>query len=231
MTGAGKSTLCNRLEGDESMFGNQGSFVASSSAASCTQRNQKVIVQVGQSRISVNDTPGYNDSFGNNRTHSNRLCQYLKGCGGINAFVLVRNGANVRFDAAFQAMLREYHAMFGNAFFRRLVIVATHIEGFIKIRFEQNQQKRALRDDICRLFGLNIEIPVIPIGFEGYQASLIAMASAIPVDKQQFQQIKSPIDELKRKQTVIANEESNLSTQQQRVQTQLYQTQNALRAL
>merc|ERR1740131_395733 len=27
MTGAGKSTLCNRLEGDESMFGNQGSFV------------------------------------------------------------------------------------------------------------------------------------------------------------------------------------------------------------
>merc|ERR1712087_309646 len=110
--------------------------------------DQKKIVQIAQSRISVNDTPGYNDSFGNNRTHSNRLCAYLKGCGGINAFVLVRNGANVRFDAAFQAMLREYHAMFGDAFFARLVIVATRIEDFIKRQFKP----KALSDDIRNLF-------------------------------------------------------------------------------
>ena len=167
----------------------------------------------------------------NHRTHSNRLCQYLKGCGGINAFVLVRNGANVRFDAAFQSMLKEYHAMFGDAFFARLVIVATHVEGFIKMRFEQNQQEKALRDDICGLFGLNLAIPVIPIGFEEYRVSLIAMANAIPVDKQQFQQIKSPIDELKRRRTTIAKEERNLNTQKQQVQTELSRVEAELRAL
>merc|ERR1712154_122936 len=194
-------------------------------------RNSKVVVQIGQHRITVVDTPGYNDSFGNDRTHSNRLCQYLKGCGGINAFVLVRNGANVRFDAAFQAMLREYHTMFGNAFFTRLIIVATHIEGFIKMRFVQNQQEKALRDDICNLFRLNIEIPVIPIGFEGYFESLIALANALPVDKQQFQQTKSPIDELKRRQTAIANEVTSLSAQKQNAQTELNRVEQELRAL
>merc|ERR1712087_640866 len=91
----------------------------------------------------------------------NRLCKYLKGCGGINAFVLERNGANARFDAAFQAMLREYHAMFGNDFFTRLVIVATHVENYVRMQF----QKNALSNDIRNLFRLQSDIPVIPIGF------------------------------------------------------------------
>ena len=165
------------------------------------------------------------------RQHSNRLCQYLKGCGGINAFVLVRNGANVRFDAAFQAMLREYHAMFGNAFFERLVIVATRIEGFSKQQFVQNRQENALRSDICRLFGLNFEIPVIAIGFEGYAASLAALADAIPADKQTFRQIQSPIDELRRRRSAVATEETNLNQQMQRVQAELNQVDAELTAL
>jgi len=227
MTGGGKSTLCNRLKGDESVLGNQGGCATSANGASCTMRNSKVIVQIGQHRITVIDTPGFNDSFGRDRTHSNRLCQYLKGCGGINAFVLVRNGANARFDAAFQAMLREYHAMFGDAFFARLVIVATHVEAFVKMQF----QNRALSDDIRNLFRLNRDIPVIPIGFEDYKASLTALANAIPNGKQQFQQIKSPIDELKRKHTAIANEERNLNTQKQNVQAELNRVEAELRAL
>merc|ERR1712129_436512 len=101
----------------------------------------------------------------------------------------------------------------------------------IKMRYEQNQQEKALRDDICNLFRLNIEIPVIPIGFEGYQASPIAMANAIPVDKQQFQQTKSPIDELKRRRTDIANEEMSLNAQKQSVQTELNRVEAELRAL
>jgi len=231
MTGGGKSTLCNRLKGDESTFGNQGGFATSGDGRSCTQSNSKTIVRVGQHRITVVDTPGFNDSMGRDRTHSNRLCQYLKGCGGINAFVLVRNGSIVRFDAAFQAMLREYHAMFGDAFFTRLVIVATHVEGFVKMRFEQNNQERALRDDICRMFGLNIQIPVVPIGFEGYRASLTALANTIPSDKKEFRQIKSPIDELRCRQSGIADEERRLNQQKQRVQRDLNQVDAELRAL
>jgi len=175
----------------------------------------------------VVDTPGFNDSFGNDRTHSNRLCKYLRGCGGINAFVLVRNGANARFDAAFQAMLREYHAMFGNGFFTRLIIVATHIEGFVKMQF----QKKALSDDIRNLFRLNRDIPVIPIGFKGYLDSLLEMANVVPVDKQQFDRIKSPIEELKRKRETIASEERSLNTQKQQVQAELSRVEAELRAL
>ena len=86
--------------------------------------------------------------------HSNRLCAYLKGCGGINAFVLVRNGANVRFDQAFQNMLKQYHEMFGQKFFERLIIVATRIEYVTKTQYEQNNQEKVLREDICNLFNL-----------------------------------------------------------------------------
>merc|ERR1712129_220901 len=148
-----------------------------------------------------------------------------------NAFVLVRNGADVRFDAAFQAMLREYDGMFGDAFFSRLVIVATHIEGFIKMSFEQNHSERTLRNDICQLFNVNIEIPVIPIGFEGYQASLMALANAIPAGKQHCQHIKSPIDELKRKQSVIVSEEQSATQQMNRVQGELNRVVAELSAL
>ena len=109
--------------------------------------------------------------------------------------------------------------------------VATHVEGFVKMRFEQNNQERALRDDFCRLFGLNIQIPVVPIGFEGYAASLTALANAIPSDKQEFRQIKSPIDELRRTQSGIGDEERRLNQQKQRAQADLNQIDAELRAL
>merc|ERR1711972_552387 len=129
-----------------------------------------------------------------------------------NAFVLVRNGAQVRFDASFQAMLKEYKGMFTEAFFERLVIVATRIEGnFQKKQFVRNNRKKQLAKDICGLFSLDLEIPVIPIGFEEdygvIEASLKALADAIPADKKVFDKIKSPIDKLEEERVPIAEEE------------------------
>ena len=82
----------------------------------------------------------------------NDLCKYMKGCGGINAFVLVRNGTNVRFDAAFQCMLRKYHDIFGDEFFARLIIVATRIEFIAREQYIEDERESELRNDICEVF-------------------------------------------------------------------------------
>merc|ERR1719334_219166 len=158
-------------------MGNQkGGCETSGNGKSCTQKNAKIVIQVDGQKVTVVDTPGYGDSLGGDRDHCNRLCEYLKGCGGINSFVLVRNGAVVRFDMAFQNMLEEYYEMFGQTFFERLIIVATRIESFTKMQYEQNNQESALREDICKHFNLkDLKIPVIPIGFEKYNESIEAL--------------------------------------------------------
>jgi len=232
MTGGGKSTFCNRLNGDESTFGREGGCQTSGDGTSCTQSNGKLCVQIGQHRVTVVDTPGFGDSFGRDREHSNRLCAYLKGCGGINAFVLVRNGAQPRFDQPFQNMLRQYHDMFGQKFFDRLIIVATRIEGFIKMQYEQNNQENVLRRDVCNLFNLNnLAIPVIPIGFEQYKQSIQALVNVIPSDREQFDQVKSPIDELRIRHSTAAAEESGIMEQIARIRSDIVRVDGEMRAL
>merc|ERR1712087_213688 len=110
-TGGGKSTFSNRLSGDTSVLGDQGPSIASASCKSVTQENSKQLITFGDHLIAVVDTPGVGDSYGRDREHSNRLCAYLKGCGGINAFVVVCNGACPRFDAHFKQMLQQYDLM------------------------------------------------------------------------------------------------------------------------
>lgn len=70
MTNGGKSTLCNRMKGDTSRFGNcnrEGYCVTSGNSSSCTQNCTKVAAQIGAHRITVVDTPGFGDTFGRDR--------------------------------------------------------------------------------------------------------------------------------------------------------------------
>ena len=156
----------------------------------------------------------------------------MKGCGGINAFVLVRNGANVRFDQPFQNMLKQYHEMFGQKFFERLIIVATRIEGFTKMQYEQNNQENVLRADICNLFNLNdLVIPVIPIGFEGYKESIKALVHAVPSDRHSFEQVKSPIDDLRTSHNAACSEENRIMSQIERIRSEIVRVDGEMRAL
>jgi len=207
MTGCGKSTLCNRLKGDSSRRGDGSSLPeedqcrTSGRGGSCTREPQKISVEIGDDKISVVDTPGFNDSSGKDRKLMNALCKYLRGCGGINAFVLVRNGANVRFDGAFQSMLRQYHDVFGDEFFKRLIIVVTRIEAFAREQYVEDEREDVLRDDVSRFFlnsneGQEVAIPVIPLGFDSYEEAIFAVAGTVPSDKQQFDDIESPYDDL-----------------------------------
>eukprot|EP01084_Bolivina_argentea_P086842 156926_1 len=235
MTGGGKSTFCNRMFGDKSLFGNKGPCKTSGDSKSCTQENSKIVVQIGNQRISIIDTAGFGDSFGRDRQHGNRLCAYLKGCGGLNAFVLIRNGTNPRFDQSFQTMLKQYHEMFGNVFFERLIIVATRIDSRInKLQFEQNNQANVLRNDICDMFNYmdeGCDIPVVPIGLESYEESIVNLVEKIPLDKFVCQRIKSPIDGLKTRYSVVQSEENRLREQINRVKSQINEVNNSMSAL
>jgi len=202
-TGSGKSTFSNRLSGDKSKFGDQGPCKTSRRGKSETQTHTKQLVSLGDDsdvQIAVVDTPGYADSAGRrrDRRHSDMLCAYLKGCGGINAFVLVHNGAETRICGNFQKMVKEYEAMFGMDFWSRLIIVATRVEGLTKQQFEAE----ALAQDIRDALELDVEVPIIPIGCQDYAASIANFAKQIPSERHQFKKIVSPIDELKQRHAV-----------------------------
>ena len=66
-TGGGKSTFCNRMAKDKSLFGDKGPFQTSGDSASCTQEFTKLCIQVGNHKITIVDTPGFGDSFGRDR--------------------------------------------------------------------------------------------------------------------------------------------------------------------
>eukprot|EP01083_Nonionella_stella_P176882 620174_1 len=218
-TGDGKSTFCNRLCGDVSLFGDEGPFETSGNGQSCTQTHSKSMVQINAHKIVMVDTPGFGDSFGRDREHANKLCKYLKGCGGINNILLIRNATNVRFDEGFQKMLQEYHAMFGDMFFKLLIIVATRIDSRInKLQFEQHNQAMSLQQDIRSMFDLNITIPVIAIGLENYKESMDELMDIVSDDKFECQYIQSPIDELKARQIEIRNRQNTLQEQVDSIQ-------------
>jgi len=208
-TGAGKSTFSNRLSGDKSKFGDQGPCKTSGRGKSETQTHTKQLVSLGDDsgvQIAIVDTPGYADSAGRrrDRRHSDMLCAYLQGCGGINAFVLVHNGAETRICGNFQKMVKEYEAMFGMDFWSRLIIVATRVEGLTKEQFDAD----VLAQDIRDALELDVELPIIPIGSQDYAASIANFAKQIPSERHQFKSIVSPIDELKQ-QHAVAEDKAN----------------------
>jgi len=209
-TGSGKSTTANRILGDKSEDGDgKGSasgtfFVASDASESCTQTNLKKTVTINQHKISVVDTPGYSDTTeGKDRVHCINLCKYIRGCGGINAFVFVHNER--RFSNDFQNMLEVYREMFGAAFFTRLVIVFTGYDSKKQKKDWANNKlqpegKKGLTGDICDKFKLHFQIPAIPIGLEAgnYEDAVTLLADAIPDDKLVIKDISSPLDDDKK---------------------------------
>ena len=66
-TGDGKSTVGNRLCGDESEMAEEGPFETSDQSQSCTQTLSKERTQIGDMQLTVVDAPGWNDSEGKDR--------------------------------------------------------------------------------------------------------------------------------------------------------------------
>eukprot|EP00486_Rosalina_sp_Unknown_P006545 CAMPEP_0201576884 /NCGR_PEP_ID=MMETSP0190_2-20130828/22946_1 /ASSEMBLY_ACC=CAM_ASM_000263 /TAXON_ID=37353 /ORGANISM="Rosalina sp." /LENGTH=419 /DNA_ID=CAMNT_0048008263 /DNA_START=78 /DNA_END=1337 /DNA_ORIENTATION=- len=201
-TGHGKSTVVNRLAGDISLMAKNGPCKTSISGKSCTQSLQKI--RCGN--LCVIDCPGWADSGGADREHSNNLCAFLKGCGGINAIVLIRNATQYRFDADFQQKLKHLADIFGDKFWNNLVIVLTHVDkGMAEAMFVEGKKAEEMQKEIAQLCGKNITVPVIPFGLDNYKDKMSEFKSKIPKNRYICDKIKSPIDMLReeKKQVII----------------------------
>eukprot|EP01084_Bolivina_argentea_P110628 197488_1 len=230
-TGAGTSTFCNRVVGDKSEFGNNGPFKTSSGSETCTQEFCKFVAEIDNKNITIVDSPGIDGSDGCYRKHGNDLCKYLKRCGGINTFVLVMSSINVRLGML-QSMLEQYSNIFGDEFFKRLIIVVTRVDSDVSHRqFVESKLVETLRKDVCTKFNLNIDIPVIPIGANNYEDSIATLIEKIPSDKFTCNHIQSPIHELKMQHANIVIQYDDLQVQLNSIQNQLNFVNDSINAL
>jgi len=234
-TGDGKSTVCNRICGDESDMAEDGPFETSDQMASCTQELSKHTLQVGERKLTVVDAPGWNDSEGKDREHANNLCAYLYGCGGLNNFVLVRNSANFRFDGNFKLMLERYHAMFGDAFWKHLIVVLTRVDrGLAERQFVRGGMEEAMKQEIYDKFQLDAErypIPVIPIGLDKYEEAIQSVVDAVSTERFECEQIKSPLQDLEAKEAEISQVEQEKKQKLDGVKQQLQDKEAQLASL
>ena len=169
------------------------------------------------------------------REHANNLCAYLYGCGGLNNFVLVRNSANLRFDANFKLMLERYFNMFGDAFWAHLIVVLTNVDsGLAERRFVRSGMEQAMKQEICEKFQLSAEqyaIPVIPIGLNKYTASIQSIVDNVSAERFECEQIKSPLSDLEAREAEILSVEQQKRQKLDAVQAQLQEKEAQLAAL
>jgi len=202
----------DRLWGDTFEWANEGPFETSDSNNACTQNIRKENAQVGNVKMVLIDTPGCNESPGKDRVHANNTCAFVYGSGGINNFIVVRNGANYRFDANFKLMLERYASMFGDEFWKHVIVVMTHVDdGLAERQFIQGNKATNMKNEVIRSFDLDekeCDIAVIPIGLDKYEEAIQEVIASLSEEKFRCDELKSPLQELKdRHLTMKQNEE------------------------
>lgn len=176
------------------------------------------------------DTPGYKDSQNRDNLHFNNLEQYLYGCGGVDAFLLIMNGTKNRFDKNIQEMLKEFGKYFGSNFWRHLIMIFTRIEGFEQERYVDEEREDALRKnmkDLINDIDDDCDLPIITIGFGQDYGSFCknVMNHVIGISnknsKLNCQHILSPIKALRKEkeslETAIENVQAEIDPLQQKV--------------
>ena len=92
-TGAGKSSFCNKLVGAPHFK------VGSDMMQGVTQLTSYTDVSINSNEFRVIDTQGYCDPQGKDYQNSQQMLQILKQQTCINAFILVMNGNDIRWDS------------------------------------------------------------------------------------------------------------------------------------
>lgn len=229
-SGHGKSTFVNRLNGDETDDCSEPGCPAEFRWDSVTGKLSKNRVVFEQRPLTVVDTPGVDDSTGSDTKHMNSLCQFVRGCGGVNAFVLVIDGVagGGRGDASIQSMLQNYRKWFGgDSFVERLLIVVSSIDdGSYKTKaFDKAGGVAQVQTQIGALLGAKKPIPTISMGFsrepEFYKSQLRQLIAATPKDKIEIRGIHSPLDGLKQDHKRACAKANSAGTQLREVDAQV----------
>ena len=111
-TGSGKSSLANTLCGLKNEFIVGGNIESVTSETLCKLISWKNT----ESQAYIIDTPGLADSLGRDSIHIAEMVLKLREIKEVNAFLIVLNGNQARFDIHLQAMLSLFQEMFGTDF-------------------------------------------------------------------------------------------------------------------
>ena len=134
-TGNGKSTLCNRLFGDESKEGDKGPFEVSEMDVGTLNVNyRRKWVSIGNNKnanIVIVDTPGLNDGTDNNNNkYLNNIGDLVKTCHHINAFFIVikYSDMSMRYRSTKRA-IKSFEQLLSKQMYQHLILVITRVEG------------------------------------------------------------------------------------------------------
>merc|ERR1719174_1009592 len=251
-TGTGKSVLTNRLAGDDSDRANEGPARTSRAGKSCTTAPEiSTCTKIGGKTLYTVDSGGFADTEDRDENHTNMLCKFLRGCGGINAFVLTVNCADPRITRETKEALKVYEECFGADFYKRVIIVGTHVDADSP---ELDDWKdgtfgaKSLRTELVQALKLNENkqlsksdrkgIPVVPIGVKNYTGAVTAIHSLLktklrfkithpdlnsPLDKleEKNQEILKSCEEVKEEMDQFVSEVSSLATRLDAVQKKI----------
>ena len=131
-TGLGKSTFINRFTGDASDDGDQGPCKVGDDVKSETSDVSRCLLIKNKVKYCIVDTPGSLDSFGRDKQHTNNIAEYLRGCGGVNAFLIFVTLAEPRIDSTYTELLQLYANMLkDHKWWDHAIIVATKLDLFM----------------------------------------------------------------------------------------------------
>jgi len=144
-TGTGKSSLCNVLCG---LGHNAKVFPVSAKANSCTQRTffcETFFNNKKDRPLSLIDTIGFDDPDKDDDAGiiSELVIKLKHGCDFVNLFIIAVNGQNPRLDGSLLGMIKIFEGMFGEAFWKQVVVLFTRMpmDGKSKRKREKNSQQ------------------------------------------------------------------------------------------
>ena len=140
-TGSGKSTLCNKIAGEDPTCD---MFPVSSEPTSCTQNITMANVSFlsdDNRPVSVIDTNGFDDAKDDAdiNTTQNLVDELKKRAKFVNLIGLTVNGASPRLDASLLTTLGILEEMFGHLFWEHCVLI------FTRLQMDQKSNRRRIK--------------------------------------------------------------------------------------
>ena len=153
VTGNGKSTLGNVLLGKEV-------FKVGDDIDSCTNQTQLESSIVNGTQINIIDTPGFDDSNGNDIGNIEKMINFLKRYEkGINLVVITQPANQKKFKMSDNILMKQIYKMFGTSkFFEHVCVVYTNCN---KNQFNSTKKQNLLnmteriRDELKVASGYN----------------------------------------------------------------------------
>ena len=200
-TGAGKSTLIGRFSPDKKVrddpLAKGGAAPVGSGMESCTKTVALYDCVVGFRSMHILDPPGHNDTRGRDTSRGNSFAATVKGCGGYN-FILMVMTIRDKKTPQFCSMIKFYRDIFGSKMYERMAIVVTGVDDpYVKEQYKEDNRQKDLERTFYQLTE-GCKIPVIPIGHNNCEEAHRQLCRLIPYDKHEPENIKSPLDKLKK---------------------------------